>query len=176
MAQSRSLASPRAVDDAGDAIGAFESETSAVIAATRPRRERIVIYVVCLLVAVSIAFMAIAKVDRVITATGRVIPAQGSLFVQPLSKAIVREIAVKAGDIVARDQVLATLDPTFASADLASLEQKMSSTAAEVARLEAEQAGRDFAPAGRDPDAILQLAFWQQRQAEHQASLRDFDA
>jgi hemolysin D len=176
MAQSLSLASPRAVDASGDAIGAFESETAAVIAATRPRHERIVIYVVCALVAAAIAFMAIAKVERVVTAGGRVVSAQGSLFVQPLAKAIIRQIKVKPGDIVAKDQVLATLDPTFASADLTSLEQKMGSVAAEVARLEAEQAGREFAPSDRDPNTILQLAFWQQRQAEYQASIRDFDA
>jgi HlyD family type I secretion membrane fusion protein len=176
MAQSLSLARPRALDETRDAIGAFESETAAVIAATRPRNERIVIYVVCALVAAAIAFMAIAKVERVVTASGRVLSAQGSLFVQPLSKAIIREIKVKPGDIVSKDQVLATLDPTFASADLTSLEQKQSSEAAEVARLEAEEAGTNFAPPGQDPNTILQVAFWQERQAEYQASIRDFDA
>jgi HlyD family type I secretion membrane fusion protein len=176
MAQSLSLASPRAVDAARDAIGAFESETTAVIAATRPRRDHVVIYVVCAFIVSAIAFMAIAKVERVVTGDGLVISSRGSLFVQPLSRAIIREIRVKAGDVVAKDQVLATLDPTFASADLTSLEQKMGSVAAEVGRLEAEQAARDFAPAERDPNTILQLAFWQQRQGEYQASIRDFDA
>ena len=132
MARSLSLASPRAVDDSRDPIGAFESETAGVIAATSPRHERAVIYVVCALVILSIAFMAIAKVDRVVTGGGLIMPVQGSLFVQPLNTGIIREIKVKVGDIVSKDQVLATLDPTFATADLASLEAKMSSDAAVV--------------------------------------------
>ncbi len=112
-----------------------------------------------------------------VTTTGRIVPTEGTLFVQPLDKAIVKKILVKVGDVVRKGQVLATLDPTFAAADLAQLQQKMASDQATVDRLEAEQAGKPYQAADRgDPNQILQASIWRQHQAEYDASLNDFDA
>jgi len=41
-----------------------------------------------------------------------------NLVVQPLETSVIREIHVRAGDVVNRGDVLATLDPTFSQADL----------------------------------------------------------
>src|SRR5262249_21779219 len=82
----------------------------------------------------------------------------------------------KVGDMVKKGQVLATLDPTFASADLLQLQQKMASIRAHIARLRAEQANRPYAPTGTDPYEALQASIWRQRQAEYGSSLNDFDA
>ena len=39
--------------------------------------------------------MSVVKLDRVVTATGRIVPVAGSIFVQPYDKAIIREIRVQ---------------------------------------------------------------------------------
>jgi hemolysin D len=157
-------------------IGAFESETQAVIARTAPYSERAILHGVAILVVVAVVLMCLLKLDRVVVATGRVVPTAGALYIQTLDRAMVRSIAVRVGDVVRRGQVLAVLDPTFAGADAATLENKRASDAALVARLEAEQAARPYVPQGNDPASMLQLATWRQRQAEYRQGLADFDA
>jgi hemolysin D len=171
-----SLARRERDESYGALISAFESETAAVIARTTPRLEHATLYIIAGMIVLGLTLMSVAKIDRVVTSTGRIVPTQGTLFVQPLDKAIVRDIRVKVGDVVKKGDMLATLDPTFASADLTQLQQKMASVVAHVARLRAEQAGQPYAPAGEDPYAALQASIWRQRQAEYQSSLNDFDA
>ncbi|HZT20351.1 MAG TPA: biotin/lipoyl-binding protein, partial [Dongiaceae bacterium] len=177
MPRSPSLASRRREVSQGALISAFESETASVIARTAPRLEHATIGVIAVMILLALAFMSVARLDRVVTTTGRIVPTEGTLFVQPLDKAIVKKILVKVGDVVRKGQVLATLDPTFAAADLAQLQQKMASDQATVDRLEAEQAGKPYQAADRgDPNQILQASIWRQHQAEYDASLNDFDA
>ena len=120
-------------------ISAFESDTQAVIQRTAPFNEHGILYVLAGIVVLGLILMSVVKLDRVVTGLGRVLPSQGSLFVQPLDRAIVTGLLVHAGDVVKKGEVLATLDPTFAQADLKNLQQKQASAAALVARLEAER-------------------------------------
>jgi len=156
-------------------VGAFESATAAVILHTSPRRERSILHAVAAVIVMTLVFMSVVKLDRVVTATGRIVPVAGNIFVQPYDKAIIREIRVKPGDIVRQGEVLASLDPTFAAADETQLEQKLASASALLARLEAEQADRPYL-ADTTPYETLQQSIWRQRQSEYQQSIADFDA
>jgi HlyD family type I secretion membrane fusion protein len=158
------------------AISAFESETTAVLIRTSPRHEHIVVYMIVFMIALAIVLMSVTKLDRVVTGTGRIGTTEGSLFVQPLDKAIVRDIRVKVGDVVKQGQIIATLDPTFASADLTQLQQQMASDSALRDRLEAERTGRFYEPSGADPYQVLQVSIFGQRRLEYRSSLDDFDA
>ncbi|MFO0996673.1 MAG: HlyD family type I secretion periplasmic adaptor subunit [Alphaproteobacteria bacterium] len=157
-------------------VGTFESETAAVFAETAPRSGHLVLYALCAMVLLGVLFISVTKVDRVVSGAGRIVPTEGTLYVQPLEKAIIKDIRVKVGDIVRQGQPLATLDPTFANADLAQLEQKTASGNALVARLEAEHDGRPYIVTNGDSSELLQESAWRQRQAEYQSSLADFDA
>jgi hemolysin D len=164
-------------DDASIAlISAFESDTQAVISKTAPYSDHAIIHGIAALVVVTLFLMSVLKLDRVVTATGRILPTAGSFYVQPLDRAIVRQISVHTGDVVHKGQILATLDPTFSSADALSLQQKHASDAALVDRLEAEQAGVPYLPRSNNPQQMLQLSDWQQRQSSYKQSLADFDA
>lgn len=163
-------------DHVADAVSAFESETQAVIQRTGPYSEHAILHAVGILFVVAIVFMALVKLDRVVTSTGKIVNTQGSLFLQPLEKSIVREILVTNGEIVRKGQTLATLDPTFATADLTQLQQKARSAQALVARLEAERTDAPFVASTDNNYSELQARIWQQRQAEHLQSLADFDA
>jgi hemolysin D len=166
---------PRLPEPAAAVVGAFESATAAVILHTSPRRERGILHAVAAIIVVALSFMSVVKLDRVVSATGRIAPVEGSIFIQPYDKAIIREIRVKPGDIVHQGDVLASLDPTFAAADETQLEQKLASASALVARLEAEQADRPYI-ADTTPYEALQQSIWRQRQSEYQQSIADFDA
>jgi membrane fusion protein, hemolysin D len=157
-------------------IGAFESETAAVVLRTTPRSERLILHALVGMIVLALVLMCVTKLDRVVTSVhGRIVPIGGSFFVQTYDKAIIRDILVKAGDIVKKGQVLATLDPTFAAADLKQLQLGVGSSQALVERLEAERSGRPYA-GGSEPYQSLQFSVWTQRQAEYQAGLADFDA
>ncbi len=157
-------------------IGAFESETQAVILRSAPYSDRMILHGLAILFVVAIVLMNVLSLDRVVVATGKIVPGTGSLFVQPLDRSIIRSIQVKVGDVVKKGQVLAVLDPTFAAADATTLQNKHDSDAALVARLEAEQAGRPYVPKGNGQAELLQLAAWRQRQDDYRQSLNDFDA
>ena len=64
-------------------------------------------------------------VDQVVTARGVVVAKSPTILVQPLETAIVRSIEVREGQQVQAGQVLARLDPTFAAADVATLEAQV---------------------------------------------------
>ncbi len=166
----------RPTDNLPALIGAFESETQAVITRTAPYSDRAILHAIAGLVVIAVVLMCVLKLDRVVTGGGRVVPTGGSIFVQPLDRAIVRSIQVRVGDVVKKGQVLAVLDPTFAGADAADLNGKQGSDSALVARLEAEQAGHPYVPKGASPAEMLQLSVWRQRQVDYRQSLNDFDA
>ncbi len=173
---SRSMSLRRRSDVVGDVVGAFESETAAVFLRTTPAHEHIILYALAAMFVLGFGLSAIVKLDKVVTSTGRIVPAGGPLYVSPFDTGIVRQVRVKAGDIVKKGQVLATLDPTFASADLTQLQQKLASDEAAVARIEAELAGRPYVFSAADPYQALQGAIWQKRQLEYRYNLADFDA
>src|SRR5258708_7597340 len=81
-------------------IGAFESETQAVITRTAPYSDRAILHGVAVLVVVALILMCVLRLDRVVTTPGRIVPTSGSIFVQPLDRAIVRSILVRVGDVV----------------------------------------------------------------------------
>ena len=159
----------------GNVVGAFESETAAVFMRTAPVRQHIILYALVAILAISVVLAAIVKLDRVVTSVGRIVPTAGAMYVSPFDTGIVKQINVKAGDVVKKGQVLATLDPTFTHADLLQLQQRLASDEAAVARLEAELAGKKYKYSGTDPAESLQGGIWQKRQAEYQSNLDDFD-
>src|SRR5450631_1514728 len=165
----------RNADLVGDVVGAFESETAAVFLRTAPANEHIVLYALLVMLVVTVGLCAVVKLDRVVTSVGRVVPVGGALYVSPFDTGIVRQVNVKAGDVVKKGQVLATLDPTFTHADLLQLQQKQGSDEAAVARLEAELADRPYVFSVRDPYQSLQGGIWQKRQSEYRYNLADFD-
>ncbi len=160
----------------GELVGAFESETAGVLLRTAPVNEHIILYVLITMLAVIIGLFSVIKLDRVVTSVGRVVAAGGELYVSPFDTGIVREVHVKAGDVVKKGQALATLDPTFVRADLLQLQQKLAGNRAAVARLEAELAGTSYPlPTGADYSQTLQWGIWQKRQAEYRSNLAAFD-
>lgn len=165
----------RKADPVGDVVGAFESETAAVFLRTAPANEHMILYALMVILVVSVGLCAVVKLDRVVTSVGRVVPAGGALYVSPFDTGIVRQVLVKAGDVVKKGQVLATLDPTFTSADLKQLQQKLASDQAAVARLEAELAGTPYVFSVADSAQLLQGSIWQKRQSEYRYNLADFD-
>jgi hemolysin D len=153
----------------------FASPTAEIVARKHPFRERSVLYTLTLLLAVIGVFVSVVKLDRVVTAKGRIVPTGGALTVQPLDKSIISRVLVSVGDQVKKGQTLAVCDPTFVKADLTSLREKVSSLDAEKRRMEYEEVGGAFQPDPSKPADMLQSTIRHQRYTEFVAGLNDFD-
>jgi hemolysin D len=158
-----------------DQVRTFESATAEVIAQQHPFAKRSVLYVLAAMIALLIAFVSATRLDRVVTATGRLVPVSGALTVQPLDKGIITSVLVSVGETVKKGQVLAKLDPTFVHADLSELEQKAASLSAEKRRIEAEESGQPFRADLSRPADLLQDTIFKKRATEFQAGILDFD-
>ncbi|MBX7197900.1 MAG: HlyD family type I secretion periplasmic adaptor subunit [Rhodospirillaceae bacterium] len=132
--------------------------------------------VIAVMFLVTVLAMALVKVDKVVVGAGRLTTATPPVMLQPLDRGIIRELNVKQGDVVKKGQLLATLDPTFARADLASLSTQQRLLLAQIMRLQAEIDDKPFiAPAGATPEEQLQQTLFEQRAAQYDAQLRVYD-
>ncbi|AWB08128.1 HlyD family type I secretion periplasmic adaptor subunit (plasmid) [Azospirillum humicireducens] len=147
---------------------------AAIEHAPLPRAARSTLYVLAGLLVALVLWAGFAQVDRIVTAGGRLVTTAPLVVAQPLETAVVRGVDVQVGDRVRAGDRLATLDPTFAAADLADLTAKLASVEAQIGRLRAELDGSDFIPADT-PDAAVQAAILERRRAEYRSRLASLD-
>lgn len=159
----------------------FQSEVSYLREAPDPVAARLTIHVIAASLALLGVIAVVGKLDRVVTSvSGQVVTAHGPIVVQALDASIVRSLNVREGDRVAKGDILATLDPTFAEADVSALNQQTASLRAQIARDSAELSGAPLEfPATDDADQVhydrLQGDLYRDRQAQYQAQLRAYD-
>jgi HlyD family secretion protein len=158
---------------ADHALLEFQSPTAALIARPIPFSGRVTIWVILAMVACVIIVAGVFPIDRVVSASGRVVAQSSTLVVQPLDTSIVRKINVQEGQVVHAGDVLAELDPTFAQADQGSYQSQTASLQAEVNRLEAEMQGKPYVSDGT-PMSALQAAIFAHRAAEFDLKLENY--
>ena len=152
----------------------FQSPSAGILAAPLPKAARGTVWTIGSLFFACLLPMGLIPIDKVVTAQGKVVSEAPTTVVQPLETAIVRSINVREGQTVRAGDVLARLDPTFASADVGALQTQVRSLQAEVSRLQAEAEGKPFVYTGLDPAMALQAAIYAQRQAEHTFRLENY--
>lgn len=154
---------------------AFQSDLEEVISEPPPRHLSKVHMWAAGMFVLLIFVASVVKVDTVVVATGRLMPDTPPIVLQPIERGIIRELLVRPGDKVSKGQVLATLDPTFAQADMESLSQQQRTLLAQFRRLEMEANGRPFnARNTTDPDEMLQATLYRQRQAQYASRMEVF--
>ncbi len=125
---------------------------------------RWVLYLILGSIVLTVVGMIVFKVDRFVVAQGRLITTSPIIVVQSLNTAVVRSINVQVGDVVDKNQVLVTLDPTFTSADLSQLSNEILSHNVQIRRIEAELQGKPFAARPEEgKDGKLQEQVFNQR-------------
>jgi HlyD family secretion protein len=141
-----------------------------------PRLARMALYGILFFVACVITWASLSSIDEIVVAPGKLITTRPMLVVQPLETSVIRSIEVKVGDTVHAGQTLATLDPTFATADSKQLLGKIQGFDSQIERIEAELAGKTYAvPQDARADQLLQAQLFSQRKAFYDAKLRDYD-
>ncbi len=161
----------------------FQSETDAIREAREPLVARMTLFALSGLVAILVVISFVAHIDRVVTSTqGKIVTKNELLNVfQALDTSLIKSIDVREGDQVKAGQLLATLDQTFANADVSQYKLQVANLEAQIARDEAELAGRplNFA-ASNDPDVLkyqhLQQDYYDQHVAQYKAQINSYDA
>jgi hemolysin D len=158
-------------------VGQFQSDAVEIEERTPPRVARLTLYSVVALIVVAVVWTSVSHVDMIVTAQGKLITTRPNLVVQPLETSVIRAIHVRAGDVVNRGDVLATLDPTFSQADLDQLRTRVAALDAAINRLKAELGGYDFVVTNSaNSDEVLQNKMFLQRRTFYDTQLRNFDA
>jgi len=158
----------------------FQSETAEITESPEPFGVRATVYVLAGFM-VALLFVAIfVRLDRVVNSTGWIVTTQPTQVIQALDPSIIKTIDVREGRRVKAGEVLATLDPTFAAADVSALRSQVASLDAQIARCEAELAKQPYVPPpSPDPATAqyseLQKSYYTQRKAQFDAQLRAYD-
>ena len=158
-------------------LQAFQSETAAVREAAIPTVYGLSVRLLGAMIVCGLAVTVFVPVDRVISSnTGKIVPTEAQSVFQALDPSIIKSIDVKEGQQVDKGQLLATLDQTFALADVDQTQQQVASLDAIIERADAELAHRKpVFPESTDPDRVryasIQQALFDQRAAQYNAQI-----
>ncbi|HEV8681089.1 MAG TPA: HlyD family type I secretion periplasmic adaptor subunit [Stellaceae bacterium] len=181
MRSFRSAPLPRSNASPDKIVRLFQSETGEILEAPEPFGVRSMVYVLSAFLVALAVLSLVTRLDRVVTSvTGKIVTTQPTIVVQALDPSIIKTIEVREGERVKAGALLATLDPTFAAADVDALRLQIAGLDAQVARCEAELAGRPYEPpASPDPTVArygeVQKVYYQQRKAQFDAQVRAYD-
>jgi len=168
-------------DETLTVIRQYQSETAAIRELPDPIWARSAINILAAMLVAVLFITAFVSVDRVITSSeGQIVATQDPIVFQALDASIIKNINVHEGDLVNAGQVLATLDPTFAAADVVQLKQQIASLKAQVIRATAEQNNKvPVFDVASDPElapyAALQTSLYLQQIATLKAQVKSFD-
>jgi hemolysin D len=162
---------PNAAAPAPRALIDYDFES--VLAA--PPRRRVVLWLMAGLVAAAATALALAKIDIIVSANGRMVTSDSEIVIQPIETSVVRSVAVKMGQKVKAGEVLASLDPTFSGADEAELDAKLRRLNAAYDRIATELAGGVYDPRNPNDDERTQADIFRKRRDEYAARIAASD-
>lgn len=105
---------------------------------------RFTFWTVVSLIIITILWLIIGKIDIVITARGIAIPDGEAKIIQPLETGVIKEILVKEGDFVRKDQLLVLIDTMTTDAQLKTVKENLETSKEEAKRLEAQGLEQKF--------------------------------
>jgi len=118
-----------------------------------PLRARVLVKTILIALALFIMWTAVALVDEITKAEGKVIPTSQIQILQSMDGGIVVEINVKEGQIVDAGQVLLRVDPTRFESSVRENRSQYLALTAKVARLRALAEGLPFVP---PPEVLIE--------------------
>lgn len=134
----------------------------------------VTLYAIIILLFMAFLWAVFAELDKVVGAPGRLISTEPNIVLQAPDTAEIKQLNAMVGQRVKAGEVLLTLDPTVAEADRKQIEERVTSLAAQIARLEAEQQGKTPKSAPT-PEAAAQLEVLRQRNLGHAAKMNQYE-
>jgi len=133
------------------------------------------LWTIIALMVVTVLGLILVKIDVVVSARGKVIPAGDVKIVQPLETGAITKIHVKEGDYVKSGDILLEIDPSVDTADLEGKERNLNYSRLSLDRINAVLAEKKFAPDKKDhsPDVIHAQTAQYQAQRSALKSLKE---
>jgi HlyD family secretion protein len=125
-----------------------------------------VLYALLGLVAAALGWAALAKLDIVAVADGKLVPAGYLKIVQPSEQGVIKEIFVREGELVREGQVLMRMDTALLAADGRALSAEYHTKRLALRRIEAQLASKPLVREADDPPAL-----YAQAEAQYGANL-----
>ena len=181
MKSFRSVLPARPDPEPGREIRIFESETAELLEAPQPIQTRIMLFVLTGLFASLVLVAGTMRIDRVVTSSaGQIVTVEPTTVLGALDQSIIKTLDVREGQRVTKGQLLATLDPTFTTADVGALKAQVANLSAQIARAQAELAQKPFVtPPPTDKVTAsyyaMQTEYHTQRKAQFDAQIRSYN-
>ncbi len=161
-------------------IRQWQSQTDAIREAPDPIGARIALWIISLSLIGVLVSTPFIHIERVVpSSTGKVVSSQPLITIQSLDPAIIKSVNVTEGQQVKKGDLLATLDPTFATADVGQLRQQMYGLDAEIIRAKAELDSHPPVfpanlPADETPYVALQKSLYVQQVGQFDAQVKSY--
>lgn len=139
-----------------------------------PRRIAIGVWLPLITLTIAILWACLAKTDVVVRGNGKLVTDSPTIVMKPLERAVIQKIHVKIGDVVKKNQILITFDPTINTAEGERLKNEILALEAQLIRLQAEFQGKIY-HGGSGQFAQWQLAIFRQRQKYYSERIKYFD-
>lgn len=128
---------------------------------------RMVLRGVLILFLVLLLWAIFGRLDIVSVAEGKLVPISYLKIVQPSEAGIVREIAIKEGQSVIKDQLLIRMDANLSQADSKSIQNELQHKALELRRIEAELYGKPLKRETTDSVELFNRIFAEYQSNRH---------
>jgi len=115
------------------------------------------------------------QVDIIVQAPGKLIYDVPNIIMRPLERSVIKEINVKVGEIVKKDQILVTFDQEINLAEIERLNNEIKNLTAQFDRLKAEFNHQEYLPPDKTPETAMQLQIFKERQNYFKEKLRYYD-
>lgn len=122
----------------------------------------------------AIIWASIAKTDVVIQGGGKLVSESPTIVMKPLERSVIEKVHIKIGDVVKKDQILITFDPTINMAEGDRLLNEIHALEAQLARLQAEFDGKNYT-GGSDQFSKWQQSIFKQRNEYYKQRITYFD-
>lgn len=157
------------------AVLEFQSPTAAVIATPLPAVARSTNHLLATLVVILLIIASTVKFDQQVVGTAVMNSTSPDFSIQTFnSSSILRNVTVQPGQLVHKGDVVATLDPTYTTADLTGLTQQEQNYAAQVAQLQAQEADQPYLPDPANPYGAVQLQTYNQQMGQYNFTIQNY--
>ena len=109
----------------------YVDDKSSALLLNTPKNARILLWVILLFFVVAVIWAALAKIDKVTVAMGKVIPSAQLQMIQNLEGGLVQKILVKEGEVVHKGQTLLLINDTQFVSDFQSKQSQLSAAQAD---------------------------------------------
>jgi HlyD family secretion protein len=128
---------------------------------------RMVLRGVLVLVLLMLLWAIFGRLDVVSVAEGKLVPVSYIKIVQPSEAGIVREIAIKEGQTVAKGQVLIRMDANISEADTKAVQAALQYKSIELRRIEAELSNQPFKREAKDSNELFNRIYEEYQSNRH---------